>query len=517
MLKSTTFSCVIQKSYPIPHLANGTHLHGAAVPDRLGSQLKKVLLVSTCFVKTKVDFGMTESQTSHEDLPMVLNFDVLLTVMSHLQGSELLPVMQSCRDLYTGGIPHLLRLPVVLRSRARILSFCYFILIEPSRFQYLRSLEIRAPGRFQAGPKADLFLAMLMHATHLEEFKVLDCEILLSDERIPAAVAALTSLKSVSFPALNLAATSILATSQSPINKVEIGFWSDDAVGPDDPVPLLTLFTHSLRELRVTYAEFGRQDIQYPYLDVLVVDDCRFAQVQPLIKSFPNVRDLSLWTGQEDEDLEADEVDEHRQMNISAQEEHTWDRLEFLRGDIRSLYLLGVTSHVPHLDVHSAFLTPARANELAALLITNRPSTLSVRVKVWELDKHVFTEVLRPVNQSLTRLVLYLNFCSTVHRTSIPSGQILDCLSATLAHTSIADLVLHLCWDDITVDLLSGHDLDGFSAAVLERVPSLRRLLLVDPYERLLTSWESKPDRNPQKLDDAGAFAMLAEGDSQLQ
>lgn len=341
---------------------------------------------------------------------MKLNYDLLVAVMSYLQGNSLIRMMHTCHALYTAGAPFLLHPPAVLRSRARVLSFCRYILIEPTRFLFLRSLEIRAPGRFDAGPKADLFLTMLMHAKYVETLKILDTDILRSHARIPAAVAALTALKSVVFPALNEAATEILQYSQSSLTKVEIGFWGDEAIGPGDPAPLLTRFAHSLRELRVTYAEFMRPDLQYPHVDVLLIDDCRFALAEPLIKCFPKTRDLSLWTGQEDEDLEDDEIEDHRQTNIQAQEGACWEWLEHLRGDIRSLYLLGLTCQVGHLDVQSAFLTASRADELSTLLSYGRSYALSIRLKASEFNGTILRQVLRPVQDSLMRLIVYLEF-----------------------------------------------------------------------------------------------------------
>ncbi len=221
-----------------------------------------------------------------------------------------------CRALYEAGAPYLvLQPPVVLRSRAGVLSFCSYFLIEPPRFKLLRSLEIRALGRFEAGPKVDLFLTMLICSKHLEQLKVLDPEILLSDKRIAAAVAALMSLKSVTFSEMNWHVTNqILKTCQSPLTQVNISFWGKDTIAPGDPVPLLDHFTHSLRHLYVTYAEFTPQSTQYPFIDLSSVDDCRFALEEPLVQSFPNMRGLSMWTGQEDEELEDEESEEHRQI-----------------------------------------------------------------------------------------------------------------------------------------------------------------------------------------------------------
>lgn len=344
------------------------------------------------------------------DAPMQLNFDVLVAVMSYLYGSDLLSAMQTCHTLYSGGIPFLLRFPVVLRTRAKVLSFCRFVLVDPARFQLLRALDISAPGRFKPGPKADLLLAMFMHAKYLEHLKISDCEILVSDQRIASAIAALASIKSLTLHTLNEAAYLVLALSQSDLVAIEIGFWRDDVMGPEDPVPLLKGFSHCLRELRVTYAEFLQHDILYPCVEILVIDDCRFALAQPLIGCFPNVNDLSLWTGQEDEALEDEEIEEHRQMNMHSQQEvGQWDSLNHLRGDIRSLYLLGLTCSVKHLDVQSTFLTSTRVRQLSTLLLQGRPYALSIRIKASGFDMGLLTQLLIPVRGSLARIIVYLD------------------------------------------------------------------------------------------------------------
>lgn len=461
---------------------------------------------------------------------MKINYDLLIAVMSYLQGSSLIRMLHTCRALYAAGAPFLLHPPVVLRSRARVLSFCRYILIEPARFQLLLSLEIRAPGRFDAGPKADLFLTMLMHAKHLETLKVLNTDILRSDARIPAAVAALTTLKSVAFPALNEAATEILQCSRSSLTKVEIGFWGEETFGPGDPVPLLTRFAHSLRELRVTYAEFMQPDLQYPHVDILLVDDCRFTLAEPLIRCFPKTRDLSLWTGQEDEDLEDDEIEEHRQTNIQAQERACWGWLEHLRGDIRSLYLLGLTCQVGHVDVQSTFLTASRADELSTLLSVGRSSALSVRFRVSEFHGTILHRVLHPVKDSLLRLNVYLNFCELGTRyreddlivsfpllylsdhahTDSKSTHRQNALSSALDQTVIESLVVHLSFDDPKVTLLAHLDPERLAEAVLQHSQFIQYIALMDPDGYLVKYWAVVAEtRALRKLDTAEALAKI--------
>ncbi|KAF7791966.1 hypothetical protein EIP86_002993 [Pleurotus ostreatoroseus] len=332
---------------------------------------------------------------------------------------------------------------------------------------------------------------MLMHAKYLEELKVLDTEILSSHPRIPSAVAALTSLKSIAFPALNEAASKIIQESRSSLAKVEIGFWTDEAIGPGDPIPLLYRFAHCLRDLSVTYAEFSQQDIMYTQVETLVIDDCRFALAQPLIACFPNLRDLSLWTGQEDEDLEDEEIEEHRQTNVQTQETVRWGYIQHLRGDIRSLYLLGLICQVEHLDVHSAFLTASRADQLSVLLSNGRASALSIRIRVPGFERTIIDRALRPVKDSLMRLIVYVNFTEETdleHRDQ--ANQFIDALSCALDRSSITHLVVHLSSHDSETDPLISLDSVRLAEAAIQHGPSIRYIALIDYNGQPARSWE---------------------------
>lgn len=99
----------------------------------------------------------------------MLNYDVMADILTFLHGAELLPAMWTCRTLYRAGVPLLLQHQVVIRTRAKLISFCRFMLHDPPpRFRCLRHLEISVPGRFKAPHKAGLLLALLEHATALE-------------------------------------------------------------------------------------------------------------------------------------------------------------------------------------------------------------------------------------------------------------------------------------------------------------------------------------------------------------
>lgn len=340
----------------------------------------------------------------------LLNFDVLADVLACMAtGAELLPAMRACRTLYLAGVPLLLRAGVVVRTRAKLVSFCRFALRDgPARFRHLRSLEVAVPGRFRNAAKAELLVRMFASARYLERLEVYDCEVLLSDARLPAVLAQLAVLRKVTLHSLNDAAHAFLDRLDAGLGSVDICFYGDTVEGPGDPVPLLARFAPCLRELRVTYAEFGHGTVCYVNLTTLVVDDCQFAKVAPLVSCFPNLRDLSLWMGHEDDELDEEEIEEHRQLNGDAQAHARWNGLENLRGSILSLYMLQLKCNVTHLDVQSAYLTTDSAYQLAGILTDVSPLILTVRIDVARFDIRRLGELFRAKN--VAGLIIHLDF-----------------------------------------------------------------------------------------------------------
>ncbi|THG95029.1 hypothetical protein EW026_g6551 [Hermanssonia centrifuga] len=444
--------------------------------------------------------------------------------------------MHTCRSLYHAGIPHLLFHNINIRTRAKLLSFCRFILTDPSRFRFLRHLDISVPGRFKTPRKADLLLAMFMYAHQLQQLRIFDCEILDSHYQIPFAIAALTSLKSLTLHLPNDSAYQMLKCMRSDIVKMDICFYRDDEV-PQDPVPLLSCLCHSLQELRVTYAHFECAVGQYyPSLRTLVVDDCQFAKVEPLAESFPNASDLSLWMGQEDDNLEVNEIEECRSINQTAQDNVGWDGLDRLRGDILSLYMLGLRCQVYHLDVQSTFLTSPRSSQLRAVLSDSRPSMFSVRINAVKFEMSFLPPMLEPVRETLTHLIVYMDLsdssdepdgmlASDFPLIGFASLQTADSSSfypqhgllASLQFLDISFLVLNVCWD--TTDQLPQHPTEAYlehmefekMARAAKRCVSSLRYFVIDSGRRPMSFWDvSHSERGTRPLSAEEGWLMLA-------
>lgn len=341
---------------------------------------------------------------------MLLNYDVLITVMSFSETGDIGRMMRTNRPLYLAGVPYLLEGNVRILSRRRLISFCCFMLRDPAhRFPHLHHLELFVCGHFRTPNAGSLIAGLFEKAQHLECLKLLYPNFLALDERIPRAISALTRLHSVALRGMTDQAQTLLRDIRSPLRALEIGFYSDWADGPADPVPLLVQFKTSLQRLHVTWVDFATSNIQYPNLTTLYVDDCQFAQLEFIYRSFPNLRSLSLWMGQEDDFLEEEEIEGHRELNIRSQDRGHWESLSHLQSSILSLYMLGVRCRVDNLDLKSSYLETAGGDKLSIILSDLRPSSLQLRLQILEFDVSKLGEFLAPAEKKLTSLYLHVD------------------------------------------------------------------------------------------------------------
>ena len=341
---------------------------------------------------------------------MLLNYDVLIMVMSFSDTGGIGRTMRTCRTLYITGVPYLLEGTIRIRSPRRLISFCRFMLRDPTyRFHHLRDLELFVAGTFRTPNAGTLIAELFERAQSLEFLKLLYPSFLSLDDRIPRAISTLTGLHSVVLRGMTDEAQVMLSQLQSPLRALEIGFYNDWADGPADPVPLLSQFKDSLQRLHVTWVDFATSNIQYPNLTTLYVDDCQFALLEFIYRPFPNLRSLSLWMGQEDDSLEDEEIEGHRESNIVSQVRGRWSSLIHVQSSILSLYMLGVRCKVENLDLQSGYLETADGNKLFAILSDLTPSSLQLRFTVPELDVSKLSDFLAPVKETLTSLYLHVN------------------------------------------------------------------------------------------------------------
>jgi hypothetical protein len=319
--------------------------------------------------------------------------------------------MVTCRTLYLAGIPYVLGGPILLRTRMNLISFCRFMLRDPTdRFRYLRELELNTSGRFKNPHAGELIAGVLEHATHLETLRLLHCDYLQLSERIPRAISAMSSLQDLTLISLTDEAYDLLPKLRSPLKRIECSFYHSDGNDPVDPVVLLAPFKGSLQEIKVTWVQFASQAVQYPLVTALYIDDCQFTELKHILRCFPNLQNLSLWMAHEDDDLDEEEIEDHRELNLSARAARFWNKLDSLSGSLLSLYMLGVRTKVDHLSLESSWVEKEEERMFSALLSDLRPSSIALRARDLGFDLPLLGGILAPVADRLTVLLLHIEF-----------------------------------------------------------------------------------------------------------
>ena len=362
---------------------------------------------------------------------MVLNYDVLIAVMAFSDRCGIGRLMQTCRTLYLAGSSYILDGEVSFSTRGRLISFCRFMLRDPpNRFWHLRELELGTSGRFKNPQAGELIADLFIHAKHLRTLRLLHCDYLELSPRVFRALADMTSLRDLTLISLSDEAYDLLPELQSPLMRIECSFYNNDTYDPADPISLLAPFKNSLKEMKVTWVEFASLNVRYLHVTDLYVDDCRFAELRYIFHAFPNLRRLSLWMGQEDDELDAEEVEDHRAVNTSAHAQSPWKSLCCVCGSLLSLYMLGVRCKVECLSLESSWVEKEDSSRFIALLSDMQPSSVSIRLRDSTIDLASLGGLLSPVTGVLSAITLHVDFEDK--HWSDPSSGIVSCLFFTI-------------------------------------------------------------------------------------
>ena len=135
--------------------------------------------------------------------------------------------------------------------------------------------------------------------------------------------------------------------------------------------------------------------------------------VEAILHDFPNIRELDLHFVGLADGLEM--ADEYREESRSDQERNgTFQRLNHLKGDVASLYSMGLISKVPRVTTSIGLMAPGCDEEadcelLTTLLTDIQPSTLALRVARPEQNLMALPDSLSPIKHTLTSLFLHLD------------------------------------------------------------------------------------------------------------
>ncbi|KAJ3557262.1 hypothetical protein NM688_g1564 [Phlebia brevispora] len=310
---------------------------------------------------------------------MRLSLDILTIVLSHMvRRPDILSVMRTCKNLYAAGIPALLKSCILFSKKKKLSSFCDFILQDASaRGRHIRDLTFfPSLGEIDDDELVEKFTQVLQHATGVEKLTFQKANKLVSNEQIATAFAQLKSVKELIVRDADSAMVDMVKEMQSPVETVLLSVQGmSDA--DKDPASVLAPFQRSLRKLSSWMPEFDEEDQEntYPNLHTLDVTFWNNIDMGPMIRAFPNLRNLSMYLqGFDDGGLEEDK-DEIREKNEQAQEEAKWEHLEDVVADDINLYIAALKSDVDTLELRLNW--QSEAEQISAILGDAHPTRLN--------------------------------------------------------------------------------------------------------------------------------------------
>ncbi|OBZ77905.1 hypothetical protein A0H81_02134 [Grifola frondosa] len=245
-----------------------------------------------------------------------LNRDVLQSISEFCSPTDSLQLAKTCRDAYHFAMPRVLSEvslgradPAVSNGPEQVTQFCSYMLAEPhDRMRYLKVLEmhegafasaLRVGGR--EGWKSDFSCApilaeLLRQASNLRVIFIRDLELLLkSQPTIGDALAALPSLREISFYYIGCSTLEMLERFASTPARIECGMWKDGPRHPGDVTPFGP-FAESLQSLKLSECGCLLESVidgyVWPHLTALRIGG-RIARFSQLARAFPNLRRLA--------------------------------------------------------------------------------------------------------------------------------------------------------------------------------------------------------------------------------
>ena len=326
--------------------------------------------------------------------------------------------MLTCKELHAAGMPHLLRRGVDIKNISKLHSFCRFILRNaPLRAVHVRKLILRVnfdAQTVEVGPTPleehgeeegallecytdaeietlSLLKQVLGSTSNLEELRVDLCEELLqldeyvsdlqdSDHQLAMTLSSSRSFKRLHLSSLGFRAQVVLSTMLAPLAEVVIDFYCNSDY--DDVLTALEPHKATLRSITAYHiAVDARQPPQsvpvYPRVLFLSLHHIASLTLNTLLHGFPALRTLELF------DLTFRTGISHPAVALRNRETPDgmhWPELTILRGDLFALDALGLTRHVPTLEITRTTLHPSDFLALTGVLHGTRPRYLFLHI-----------------------------------------------------------------------------------------------------------------------------------------
>ncbi|OCH83871.1 hypothetical protein OBBRIDRAFT_808673 [Obba rivulosa] len=304
----------------------------------------------------------------------VFHFDILVQIMPYLGRKDLWAFMRAGADvsLYDEGIKIFLRRPDSgIIDAGRFHDFLKIILVEPvRRARFLRQLGLSPYTQFADGDIMDEFigdlLIVLTNACNLEFLELDHIEIIQRKAdsmyglgTMEKTLKCLQNLRQAEFRDIGRGFENILQHLDVPLEDACLIYSPISVDGPvRDASHLLGGCTGTLCKISMNY-NINKFCRVFPELTALELYHDDVKNASQLFRSFPNLRDLRFHSAGFDEGgvtyfgtMDVEELRKARARNWKAQQmQGRWPNLEVLDGPARTLYALGMRSHVRCLRV----------------------------------------------------------------------------------------------------------------------------------------------------------------------
>lgn len=426
--------------------------------------------------------------------PELINYDVLLAIMSHMNPSDVLRFSRTCRTLYAAGLPALLRnrFGDQYTSREKFCSYYRFLLMDfPNRLSYVRHLYLSGNHRWSrtdgTNILVDAAITVLQHSPGLESLDIEDVEKLMAlDENISPTIARLTSLRHLSLQLPNHESLQTLFHSlQSPLTTITLVCDNFTRV---EILSLLSNFHKTLEELTLTGGGLTScpKYLFYPNLHTLDMAGC-LHDLALLARHAPNIRRLTFDT-------------DRRILFTSGFDRMPggspliWRSLDYLCGDTHFLWHSSITASVYHLRLKSDRVLVYH-DMLVKVLNEIRPPFLDINTTIYRpRELKDLINALPADHTWLKRVQLSLKIPCREMNTSdvvLQVQKLMDPLVALVEDSSIVQMGVSINladFNEVTIadrsklQNIANKHYRSVPTRIMTQAPSMRHLSLQLPY-----------------------------------
>ncbi|GJE99530.1 hypothetical protein PsYK624_157970 [Phanerochaete sordida] len=344
---------------------------------------------------------------------MLLPFDTLTEVMDLLERPDASVMSRTCRTLHHTCPRILLRGTVTIWSEVELLSLHTFLSVDQRRCGFLRSLALVVEVDDDA-ESLELVTSLLSDSKQLVQLDLPRWIVLGLDESLLHAESFLPGLRVLGLDGTPDEIDAFLEGLRTPLESITARFWPETY--PNEvPINALRDMKDTLETVniycgaRLDTAE-APAPVVFPLVTKLTLRIPTHGDLKVIEDHFPNLQRLVI-RGPGIYRPTDMSTRFHRDLNIHRDSNQPWKSMEFLRGDLRDLYALGVICKVEHLEVDSRDYLHGDEYEyelLEQVLYSTCPTTLLLPHYVDRLASLRLSNLIALARDSLRSLRLVL-------------------------------------------------------------------------------------------------------------